>query len=148
MKSDEQREKHAAYMREYMKNNPVARQKKRDADTAYREVNRAKIREYMREYYQKNRQQIIDDVREHSEERRGRIKKGEWDKGIGVITLRKRDGDDCHICGGLMSFEIMKEYNPLRASLDHVIPVSKGGTHTWGNVKLAHLRCNFSKGAN
>jgi 5-methylcytosine-specific restriction endonuclease McrA len=31
-------------------------------------------------------------------------------------------------------------------SLDHIVPVSLGGTHTWANVQLAHLRCNVSKG--
>lgn len=31
-------------------------------------------------------------------------------------------------------------------SVDHVIPLSKGGTHTWDNVKLAHKRCNSKKG--
>ena len=30
-------------------------------------------------------------------------------------------------------------------SIDHVIPVSKGGTHTWDNVKLAHRHCNTMK---
>lgn len=30
-------------------------------------------------------------------------------------------------------------------SVEHVIPLSKGGTHTWGNVKLAHRGCNISK---
>lgn len=35
---------------------------------------------------------------------------------------------------------------PKQASLDHKIPLSKGGTHTWGNVQLAHLTCNLRKG--
>ena len=33
-------------------------------------------------------------------------------------------------------------------SIDHVIPVSKGGTHTWENVRLAHCRCNLIKSDN
>lgn len=32
------------------------------------------------------------------------------------------------------------------ASLDHIVPLSKGGTHTYENVQLAHLSCNVSKG--
>lgn len=31
-------------------------------------------------------------------------------------------------------------------SIDHVVPLSKGGTHTWDNVHLAHKRCNMVKG--
>lgn len=34
-----------------------------------------------------------------------------------------------------------------RASLDHIIPLSKGGHHTYDNVQLAHLRCNVRKHA-
>ena len=33
-------------------------------------------------------------------------------------------------------------------SIDHVIPVAKGGTHTWDNVRLAHHRCNLIKSDN
>ena len=32
-----------------------------------------------------------------------------------------------------------------RASIDHIIPLSKGGTHTHDNVQLAHLGCNSRK---
>lgn len=31
-------------------------------------------------------------------------------------------------------------------SIDHVIPLAKGGTHTWDNVRLAHRICNSIKG--
>lgn len=30
--------------------------------------------------------------------------------------------------------------------MDHVIPLTKGGNHELANVRLAHLRCNVSKG--
>ena len=32
-------------------------------------------------------------------------------------------------------------------SLDHILPISRGGTHTLDNVQAAHLGCNLSKGA-
>jgi 5-methylcytosine-specific restriction endonuclease McrA len=31
-------------------------------------------------------------------------------------------------------------------SIDHVRPISKGGSHTWDNVMLAHKGCNSKKG--
>lgn len=34
------------------------------------------------------------------------------------------------------------------ASLDHIIPLTHGGPHTYANVQLAHLSCNSRKGAN
>lgn len=36
--------------------------------------------------------------------------------------------------------------DPLSPSLDHVIPISKGGTHTVANLQAAHLSCNCKKG--
>jgi 5-methylcytosine-specific restriction endonuclease McrA len=32
-------------------------------------------------------------------------------------------------------------------SMDHVIPLAKGGDHTYNNVRLTHARCNSDKGA-
>lgn len=31
-------------------------------------------------------------------------------------------------------------------SVDHRIPLARGGTHTWDNVALVHFRCNVRKG--
>jgi 5-methylcytosine-specific restriction endonuclease McrA len=36
--------------------------------------------------------------------------------------------------------------DPMSPSLDHIKPLSLGGTHTYENVQLAHLVCNVSKG--
>ena len=30
-------------------------------------------------------------------------------------------------------------------TVDHIVPLSKGGTHTWNNVQLAHMACNSGK---
>ena|GEM_PF-4523602 len=35
--------------------------------------------------------------------------------------------------------------HPLSPTIDHVIPLSKGGAHTKANTQLAHLRCNVLK---
>ncbi len=37
--------------------------------------------------------------------------------------------------------------DPMRASLDHIVPISRGGGHTYDNVQCSHLRCNVSKNA-
>ncbi len=31
--------------------------------------------------------------------------------------------------------------------VDHIVPLSKGGAHTYENTQPAHARCNLSKGA-
>jgi 5-methylcytosine-specific restriction endonuclease McrA len=50
----------------------------------------------------------------------------------------ERDGGVCSLC-----------HRPVAladASVDHVVPQSKGGTSALDNLALAHRRCNYSKG--
>lgn len=57
-----------------------------------------------------------------------------------------RDEWLCGICGESVSKHL--EYpHPLSASLDHVVPISRGGPHLYSNVQCAHLKCNVSKRA-
>jgi len=34
----------------------------------------------------------------------------------------------------------------MGGTVDHLIPLTPDGTHTWGNVALAHRFCNISRG--
>lgn len=43
--------------------------------------------------------------------------------------------------------ETGKKYNPRKHELDHIIPFSKGGSHTEDNLRLVEKRKNRSKGA-
>ena len=55
--------------------------------------------------------------------------------------IGERDGWVCNICG----LNVDKNLNypdPMSASLDHIIPLSKGGLHIENNVHISHLRCN------
>jgi 5-methylcytosine-specific restriction endonuclease McrA len=52
--------------------------------------------------------------------------------------VRQRDNSLCHLCGKWVDVGEM--------SLDHVVPLAKGGQHTLNNVKLAHKVCNSRKG--
>lgn len=78
------------------------------------------------------------------DKRRVRLLGCETEK-IDRIRVFQRDGWICGLCGEPVDPNANKK-DPMRASLDHIIPVSLGGSHTWGNVQLAHLRCNSSKG--
>jgi 5-methylcytosine-specific restriction endonuclease McrA len=57
-----------------------------------------------------------------------------------------RDGIACGICGVDVDLTLAHP-DPFSKSLDHVVPLSRGGAHTADNCQLAHLRCNVSKGA-
>ena len=38
-----------------------------------------------------------------------------------------------------------KYSGPMYPSIDHIIPMSKGGGHIWSNVQVAHIICNSIK---
>jgi hypothetical protein len=66
-----------------------------------------------------------------------------------TITRREvfaRGNGICYICGQLTHYENSDKYSPLLATVDHLIPWTKGGEHSWENVKLCCLRCNIVKG--
>lgn len=60
-------------------------------------------------------------------------------------TVYVRDGWQCGICAQPVDAEL-RHPNPMAASLDHVVPMSRGGGHLYSNVQLAHWQCNIDKG--
>jgi hypothetical protein len=69
------------------------------------------------------------------------------DNGIHWRVVGERDDWVCHLCGGEVLKKAGTAYEPFGATVDHLIPIAKDGTHTWGNVALAHRRCNVVRGA-
>lgn len=65
---------------------------------------------------------------------------------IGMAQLARRDNWTCHLCGGQVNHGKFSGHQ-LDATIDHLVPVSKGGRHVWSNVKLAHFICNSRRGA-
>jgi hypothetical protein len=57
---------------------------------------------------------------------------------VSRIEVLKRDGHTCYLCGGWLS---VHELN-----IEHVVPLHRGGSHTYNNIRLAHARCNSRKG--
>jgi len=64
---------------------------------------------------------------------------------LSADALRQRDGDNCRICGLPVPIAARKPH-PLAAEVDHVLPISRGGTHDPENLALAHKSCNICKG--
>jgi predicted nucleic acid-binding Zn ribbon protein len=50
----------------------------------------------------------------------------------------ERDGSRCHLCG--------KKCRPEEIHLDHVVPLSQGGSHDPENLRVSHAVCNLRKG--
>jgi 5-methylcytosine-specific restriction endonuclease McrA len=72
------------------------------------------------------------------------IRYSHYDK-IPKTTLRlsrkaiyNRDNHICYICG--------EEFNDKHLSIDHIIPISRGGKNTWENLITCCVKCNWKKG--
>lgn len=55
----------------------------------------------------------------------------------------RRDDYKCYMCG--VDVVESKIYQPNQATLDHVIPLSKGGSHIYDNIKTCCHQCNSMK---
>jgi len=75
-----------------------------------------------------------------------RGERGAASESIDVEDVFQRDGWICQICLRPVSQEA-KWPDVMCASLDHRIPLARGGSHTYTNVQLAHFVCNSRKGS-
>lgn len=72
-------------------------------------------------------------------------------QGVGQTTrlrlgeLGERDKWVCQLCGGRV-LESLSGMHPDGPTVDHIVPLSRGGWDGWDNVQLAHRRCNVAKG--
>lgn len=86
-----------------------------------------------------------DDARRDAYHRRRALKKqAETGQPVVMAEIVARDKGRCHLCGNRVPD--LPWPHKLSPSLDHVVPLSKGGEHDPANVRLAHLFCNLSKG--
>lgn len=53
----------------------------------------------------------------------------------------KRDKYKCQICFTHV-FETDSHHHPQYPNIDHIIPLSKGGEHSYANVQLTCRSCN------
>lgn len=61
------------------------------------------------------------------------------------VEIFERDGWICGICNEPVDPGLAHP-DPMSASLDHIVPVSRGGKHSRANTQCAHLTCNVRKG--
>lgn len=79
-----------------------------------------------------------DKVYLHNDLRRARERAAYVEPVLRLVVF-DRDGWECHECGG-----ICDPHGPRaeRPSLDHLVPLSEGGAHSYDNVATAHVGCN------
>lgn len=61
-----------------------------------------------------------------------------------LVAAFRRGGGRCGICGKPADVKITE--GPMRPTLDHIVPQSRGGGEDRANIQLAHYVCNSRKG--
>lgn len=96
---------------------------------------------------EREKQKMHKRLREAKAKENGKI---EWS--ISLDKLIQRDEGICKICGRKVDINDYYYNNEgyfiagnNYPSIDHIIPLAKGGTHTWDNVQLTHRYCNSIK---
>lgn len=94
----------------------------------------------------------------HRKTEAGRRSKSKWKasrrallRGVKVepvdpINVFVRDRWRCQLCGVRTPQKLRGANSPLSPELDHIIPLSQGGEHSYRNTQLACRRCNLAKG--
>lgn len=111
----------------------------------YREANADKIRESNRRSVQKHGHKYVI----HAHKRRARIAGSSGSvPPQAICALRDSQKGLCYYCARLMrrvNNGATGRRHPQTESIDHKIPLSRGGTHTKNNLVLACLQCNLRK---
>lgn len=86
-----------------------------------------------------------ENARGHTLNTQRRIRTNEPIGSYRRFDIYARDKWICQLCDKKVDKEL-KAPNLMRASLDHVVPLSRGGNDSSSNVQLAHFKCNVSRG--
>ncbi len=115
---------------------------------------RLEMKAYQKAYYQKHRKWISARNKAHYRanpekamsdcRKRKALKLGNKHEPYKKDYIFERDGWICQICGDRINRRL-KWPHPRSKSLDHIVPLSKGGDDSPVNVQASHLRCNVGK---
>jgi 5-methylcytosine-specific restriction endonuclease McrA len=123
------------HWREYQKAYYQANRKEKIAyATARNQQNRAVSNEVIRRWKRANPLKVA----EYEGRRRARTRQSRYEP-IEPMRVFDRDGWVCHLC----KEPVLRD----DASLDHVLPLARGGSHTYDNVATAHVHCNIVRGS-
>jgi 5-methylcytosine-specific restriction endonuclease McrA len=146
------REERKAYNARYQQEHQIERAAYKAAYDAEHAEEKA---EYTAQYQKDNRDQtnaktarwrIAHPEAKRASEARRRVRKYQ-----GVVEdfldteIFERDNYICGLCNEVIDREFPSRH-PMSVTLDHILPISKGGHHTRANVQAAHFVCNMRKG--
>lgn len=127
-------EDYARWKREWAARNAERiTEKKRKDYAAQKEWIRCRLAQFRRD----NPDQTRETQKRYGAKRRARIAGIEYEP-IDRRAIYLRDHQRCWICKRYVRWTDF--------SLDHVVPISKGGAHVASNLKTSHLDCNRRRG--
>ena len=122
--------------------NPVGRprvsiERKRVLRDLWYKRNAAKVKAGVKAWVAANPERTRETQR-HARHKRRILIKGLPIERVAIDRLGARDRWRCGICG--------VKVTRAEASVDHILPISKGGGHTYANTRIAHRLCNVRRG--
>lgn len=118
-------------VRERRKKNPeLFRKYEKTRSTESKERRKVKNREYNKRAYQENKIYFIEKSRRRKQRLVGTFTQQQW------LDVCNQYNNQCLRCA----------CNNCALTIDHVLPISKGGTNTIDNVQPLCMACNLSKG--
>lgn len=152
-RNSEKRKKYlSVYLKEYREKNAAkisekrsSNNKKKTAENRKNGVKRKisnpeKNRKTTREWVKKNPDRVL--ASQLSRRAREKTNSTEWEiKKANAFAMQIRSAESflCRYCG--------KTFPTTSLHIDHVVPVSRGGSHTADNLAASCKSCNLSKGA-
>lgn len=79
-------------------------------------------------------------------QRRRAVQRNAFVANVSPRKVFERDRWKCHLCKRKVRRSAVVPH-PLAPTIDHVIPLAKGGTHEPANCATAHFQCNVTKSA-
>jgi 5-methylcytosine-specific restriction endonuclease McrA len=140
----------SAYSKEHYRAN---RAKRAAQAAAWRAANVEYMRELGRRWHRENPEQSAraraqwraenpELMRTYSAKRRAKVK----DVTIEPLIIEDLPRGSCGICLEPLDHNL-RHPHPSSPSLDHILPIARGGAHAQWNLQWAHLSCNLRKGA-
>lgn len=125
---------------EWVKADPLRYAAQQAATAAWRAANPDKVRETERAYWRANAAR----KREKDHRRRARLLNA-FVEDVNIDVLWERDSGACGICSDPVDRDLAWP-GRMVATIDHVVPLARGGEHSYANAQLAHMGCNARKG--
>lgn len=119
------------------------------AERVWKRANRGRMNASNRRYARKHPERVSawnkkwryanpDKQSEYQLARLSRLR-GQFVERVYRSVLFRRDKGLCGLCG--------KKVDPANWHMDHIVPLSRGGEHSYANTQVSHPFCNVSKGA-